>query len=181
MSTPKGKFCCLDHAVKHGKDGVLKTKNKQDMQKRTDQKRKDRAKLEELKTLNDLIAEAQKAFNAFVRIRDFDKPCVSCGRLPGQKRGGTVDCGHYRSRGAAGHLRFNLMNAHSQCVYCNRHLGGNYSEYRIGLIGRIGLDRVERLEQDNRTVKWSKDYVRRVREIFRKRTRLYKKRFRQGE
>ncbi|VEB00995.1 bacteriophage Lambda NinG protein [Klebsiella pneumoniae] len=73
-------------------------------------------------------------------------------RLSGKRNyltGSAIDASHYRSRGAASHLKFNVFNVHSACTRCNRQLSGNAVEYRIRLIERIGLDRVERLETDN--------------------------------
>ena len=39
----------------------------------------------------------------------------------------------------------NVFNVHSACTRCNRQLSGNAVEYRIRLVNRIGLERVERL------------------------------------
>lgn len=139
----------------------------------------DKIRKAKLKTKSDLLREAQSAFNLFVRVRDSNKLCVSCdSSLSNEQLGGGYDAGHYRSRGAASHLRFNLFNVNGQCKRCNRYLGGNYSEYRIRLIDRIGIDRVRQLESDNEQVKLRKEYLERIKKIFNKRSRLYKKRFR---
>ena len=87
-----------------------------------------------------------------------------------------MDAGHYRSRGSAGHLRYNVFNIHAQCVKCNRFGSGNAVDYRIELIKRIGLDRVERIENDNQYRKFTIDYLKRVKQIFNKRARYYEKR-----
>jgi len=89
--------------------------------------------------------------------------------------GSRVDAGHYRSRGAAPHLRFNVFNCHAQSVKDNRHLSGNIVEYRMRLIERIGLERVERLEQDHSYRKYTAEYLKRVKIIFSKRARFYEK------
>jgi len=115
-------------------------------------------------------SEAQKAVNAYIRIRDENKPCISCESLSKD-----VDAGHFRSRGAAKHLAFNTFNIHSQCKRCNRYLGGNYSEYRKGLIDRIGLERVERLENDNSVRRFDKAYLERLKRVFNKRARHIRK------
>jgi len=122
------------------------------------------------KSLAQLRSEAQKEVNGFIRLRDQNRPCISCGSLSED-----VDAGHYRSRGAAKHLAFNTLNIHKQCKRCNRYLGGNYSEYRKGLIERIGLERVERLENDNQVRRFDRDYLKRIKKIFAKRQRIYKK------
>lgn len=74
---------------------------------------------------------------------------------PATVPGGSRDAGHYRSRGAAGWLRFNEDNCHSQAKKCNRYGSGRATEYRVGLIARIGLERVEALEANNTPIKWT--------------------------
>lgn len=136
-------------------------------------------KLKSLDNLPKLIADAQTSFNLYVRLRAvrFKHGCISCGTpLHIGGVGGGFDCGHYRSRLTAGHLRFNLNAAWGQCKYCNRHLSGNYSEYRVRLIVHIGIGKVERLDNDNRTVKFSREYLLRLKKIFEKKARRIKKR-----
>ena len=111
-----------------------------------------------LKSLRDWIADTQVAFNAVIRARDANQFCISCPtHLPtlAGASGGGFDCGHYRSRGSAPHLRFDERNAHGQCKKCNRYQSGNATDYRIGLIARIGLQAVEALESDNVARKYS--------------------------
>ena len=72
------------------------------------------------------------------------------------------DCGHYRSTGSASHLRFHEDNAHRQLVICNRYGAGRAVDYRIGLIARIGLERVEALEADNTPHKWTAEELREI-------------------
>jgi len=110
-----------------------------------------RERRQAVKTRGDHIADTQVAFNALVRYRDRDQVCISCPTVLAtlaDQPGGGYDCGHYRSRGSAPHLRFDLRNAHGQCKKCNRYRAGNAADYRIGLIARIGLAAVEALEAD---------------------------------
>ena len=123
------------------------------------QDRKDtRERKAKLKTRGEHIAETQAAFNALVRFRDRNETCISCqtvlSTLDGTLGGG-YDCGHYRSRGSAPHLRFDFRNAHGQCKKCNRYRSGNAADYRIGLIARIGLQAVEALECDQSGGDWT--------------------------
>ena len=134
---------------------------------------------EKLKTRSEWMTEAQAAFNAYIRVRDSNKCCISSGRpLVDSSVGGGYDAGHYRSRGAAGHLRFHLLNCWGQSKHDNRYLSGNISEYRVGLINRIGLQSVEKLEADNSTRSFDIEYLKRIKRIFNKRARLYKRLFR---
>lgn len=43
--------------------------------------------------------------------------------------------------------RFDPDNVHAQCIQCNHYLSGNLLEYRKRLIDKIGLERVEAVEQ----------------------------------
>lgn len=120
-----------------------------------------------LETVPELTRKAQTVFNAYIRARDKGKPCISCGAPYREAFGGAFDAGHYRSTGSAAHLRFDEMNCHGQCVKCNRHLSGNAVAYRVGLIARVGLAEVERLEQNNTPKKWDKDELRELIAVYR--------------
>ncbi len=133
-----------------------------------------RAQLEALKTVPQLKREAQAAFNAFIRARDRAAgwDCICCGKpLQWDVKGGAVDAGHYRSTGSADHIRFNEANCHAQRSDCNRFGAGRAVDYRIGLIARIGLDAVEALEANNQVVKWGRDELRAIRDMYRRRAR----------
>ncbi len=133
----------------------------------TQTKRQDRAKLEALKTIPKLIAEAQQAFNAYIRLRDRDKPCFVCERSFLPVPGRVMHAGHVRSRGAAGHLRFNEDNCHGECEGCNGPHGAKPHEIKAGAIRRIGADRFEALENDNEPHKWTREEVRGIRDNYR--------------
>ena len=127
-----------------------------------------RARKEAIKTLPMLKAEAQQAFNAYIRARDADKPCICCGLpLSAGDVGGAFDCGHYRSVGSAQHLRYDERNAHGQRKQCNRWGAGRAVDYRIGLVARIGLEAVEALEADNAPRKWLREELIYIRDRYR--------------
>ena len=157
--------CGLACAAEHGKKVTAQQKAK----KQRTERAQDKAKLDGMKTYPQLIADCQKAFNAVVRHRDEGQPCICCGRTSEKTylTGSNWDCGHFRSTGSAPHLRFNFDNAHRQLVYCNRHGAGRAVVYRLGLIARIGLPRVEALEADNTPAKWTHDDLRRMTKEFR--------------
>lgn len=115
-----------------------------------------REKLKALDGLPVLKRRAQAAFNGFIRARDAGKPCICCGAWP--HPGGT-DAGHYRSVGSAPHLRFVESNVHAQAKQCNKWGAGRAVDYRIGLIGRIGLAAVEEIEADNTPRHYSREQL----------------------
>lgn len=133
-----------------------------------------KAAKERLKTKPQLKAEAQKDLNAYIRERDRFQPCISCGQ-PAISTMNYWDAGHYRSVGAAPHIRFYTLNIHKQCKRCNRDLDGNIVEYRKGLLDRLGVDQVERIEAMQHDHKPDREWLIRLGKLARKKTRIYRK------
>lgn len=130
---------------------------------------------ESIKTRSEWLREAQNAFNAYIRERDKDKPCISCGS-PMEKGlvGGGYDCGHYRSVGSAPHLRFDERNAMGQCKKCNRYLSGNAIEFRSGLVNRYGIGFVEGIESDNEPKKYTIDELKDIKSLYKSKLKALK-------
>ena len=120
-------------------------------EKQRERTREKRAGLRKLRTRRDWLKLCQIAFNAMIRIRDEFEPCISCGRSTGAKR----NAGHYLSVGSHPELRFHEDNCHSQCEHCNSWKSGNAVAYRIRLIEKIGVERVEWLEGPHEPAKWT--------------------------
>ena len=130
-----------------------------------------RQKKQELKSRRDWLNDAQTAFNAYIRERDKNLPCISCGR----HHQGQYHAGHYRSVAAASQLRFNKDNVHKQCQPCNTHKSGNAIEYRINLVKRIGLEKVEKLENDNTVVKWTIEQAKQIKDLYNRKLKELRK------
>lgn len=126
---------------------------------------------EKLKTRQEWLKEAQAAFNAFIRMRDIELPCISCGR----HHTGQYHAGHYLSVGARPNLRFDEQNCHKQCQPCNTHLSGNIVLYRKALLVKVGDKEVERLESDNTTAKWTIEEIKEIRKTYLAKTKALKK------
>jgi hypothetical protein len=137
-------------------------------------RKKTREKLDAMRTKPQLVKVAQTAINAFVRARDGDKPCISCGKPPSTESNQT-DAGHFRSVGSAPHMRFVEDNIHGQCKHCNQYLAGNVLAYRKGLIERIGLARVEQIESDQTVRKYTKEGLQEIARHYNTETRRLKK------
>ena len=110
-------------------------------------------RLDAIKPLRKLASEAQTAFNAYIRERDKHLPCISCQR----HHQGQYHAGHYRTTAAAPQLRYTEDGCHKQCSACNTHLSGNITAYRINLINKIGISRVESLENNNTIRKYTRE------------------------
>jgi hypothetical protein len=167
---PMQNWCSLDCAVKLANQAVEKKKAKEAQEDR----KKTREKLDAMRTKPQLVKVAQTAFNAFVRARDADKPCISCGKPPSTETNQT-DAGHFRSVGSAPHMRFVEDNIHGQCKHCNQYLAGNVLAYRKGLIERIGLERVEQIESDQTVRKYTKEGLQEIAKHYNAETRRLKK------
>jgi hypothetical protein len=162
IKTPKGFFCSINHAIEYA-DSINKKRRKQ---VRAAQRKKINGSDRALQT-----KLAQQAVNAFVRLRDKDKPCISCGR----HHGGQYHAGHYRSVGSAPHLRFNTRQIHKQCQPCNMHLSGNIINYRRSLVDKFGQEYVEQIESDSKVRKFSIDDIKSIKEYYRKMVKRMKK------
>lgn len=89
------------------------------------------------------LTALETVFNAYIRKRDVDLPCISCGTYKANK----WDAGHFWAAGNYSFLRFNEDNVHKQCsANCNGFKSGNQNEYRINLIKKIGAERVQWLD-----------------------------------
>lgn len=122
---------------------------------------------EKLKSRADHMKDTQKAFNAWVRERDANLPCISCGR----HHQGKYDAGHYRTVGSNPALRFEPLNCHRQCSPCNTQLSGNIVNYRIELVKRIGIELVELLEGPHEPKKYTIDELKALTAEFRAKTK----------
>lgn len=151
------------------KEECIKAHNKAEREKKA-RKAKKEFRESDKKTLLQL---AQTIVNKYVRLRDANKPCISCGTTQAK-----WDAGHFESQGGNGQLRFNTLNIWKQCYRCNQELSSNRAMYRPALIQKIGLERVEQLECDHSSRKYDVEYLQRLIKVFRKKIKLYETKFR---
>jgi hypothetical protein len=142
--------CNPEHAI-----AIAITRAKQ-AKKDAKQLREDKARI---KTRQQWRKEAGEAFRAYIRERDRGRTCICCGSFGKDEdwiTGGKWDAGHFLSVGSHPELEFEPLNCHLQLKTCNSGSGkfgkfhGNErivsARYKIGLIARIGFDKVEWLE-----------------------------------
>ena len=104
----------------------------------------------------ELLKLAQITFNAYIRKRDANEPCISCGTKTGK-----MNAGHYYSAGGHSNIRFDEFNVFRQCEYCNNHLSGNLIPYGINLEKKIGKLEFDLLrERAYEPKKWDIDEIR---------------------
>jgi hypothetical protein len=130
---------------------------------------------EKLKTRADHAKDAQAVINRYVRLRDAHLGCISCDKPASW--GGQWHCSHFRSVGAAAHLRFNLWNMNKSCSQCNSHLSGNIMVYRPRLVEKIGAEKVAWLECNQDLVRHEILYLKRLKSVFTKKAKRLEKRY----
>jgi len=112
---------------------------------------------DKIKTLSEYEKDAKKSFQHWIRLRDKNLPCISCGNSKTNDWAG----GHYYSAGMYSGFMFDERNVHKQCnTHCNKHLSGNLLEYRKGLLKRYGNAFVEQLDaisDSKRNYKYTKE------------------------
>lgn len=182
ISTPFGFFCgdsCrYDLAMKQTKSLLLKSKAI--TKKKADKEFKERkAKF----NLNDVPRQhnlTQTVFNRmrvlqevkWFKDRGLEPECISCGKT-------NMDfcCGHFKSRGAQGNLRYDVKNTFLQCNrYCNMALSGNIEGnkntrgYKVGLVERFGKKEAEYIinycEENTQVKKWTGPELQELRASF---------------
>jgi Bacteriophage Lambda NinG protein. len=126
---------------------------------------------DKLKSRADHMREVQAAFNEWVRLRDADLPCVSCGR----HHEGQYHSGHYRTVGGNPELRFEPLNAWKQCAPCNNHKSGDIVNYRIELVKRIGVEKVDWLEGPHEPKRYTVEDLKAIKADYRAKARELKR------
>jgi len=142
--------------------------NKKKEKKEIEKKKECRKSLKEFNE-NDikwLLKKTTADCNAYIRERDKNLPCVSCGTTHSIQ----WDAGHYIPAGRGSALRFDVRNIHKQCCVCNdgNKRSGNITMYRMELVRRHGEEYVAELERIGHTTKkWTVDELKELRKMFR--------------
>ena len=123
--------------------------------------RKQRASLESLKK------SVANTCHLYIRLRDANKPCISCG-IPYKK---DFDAGHFYSAGKFSNLKYNEYNINGQCIQCNRMNEGMHESYRLYLVEKIGheeLDELDRLASEymKTDFKWNREELLELRNYY---------------
>lgn len=90
-----------------------------------------------------IIVAAQRVTNRLVKLRDWGKPCISCGK----PHKADFEAGHFHSVGAHPELRLIMKNIHGQCSECNHEFNTELKDkYACQIVKRYGLDYWEELD-----------------------------------
>jgi len=121
--------------------------------------------------------QAQDAVNAYVMVRDANKPCIVHGwACPNASAG--FHAGHFRGVGDHPNLRYVTWNIHKQCAISNtgsqnRARWGKSTDqlYEANLVLRIGQAKVDWLKGPHRPLQPRLEYLARMKTIFTKRAK----------
>ena len=155
--------------TEQGQELIIKASKKAKMYsvqetKKTYNKEKKERKWELMSTVQ-RINKAKQVFQKWIRKRDKDDPCISCGTVSSD----LWDGGHYLKAEIYTGVIFNEMNVHKQCRKCNRFLGGNEAQYRIALCLKYGESKVaelEKLANETRQYRWSSEELKKIIDIY---------------
>lgn len=144
---------------------IIEAKEKQKKKANKDWKVRKKNMANNLKTRTQKINEARVIYQRYIRFRDRNLPCISCGTLNASK----WDAGHYLKAELYTGLIFNEDNTFRQCSRCNTYGQGMQVEYRMELIKRIGEQRVLTLEAASdslRTYQWSDEELNEIKKKY---------------
>jgi len=106
---------------------------------------------------------AKEICHLYIRTRDDKEPCICCNK-PNTK---SSQAGHYLPSGMNPLIRYDEDNISLQKINCNYYKGGDSGDYRTNLIKKIGIERVERLENmKGGQVKWTADMYKEIEDYY---------------
>lgn len=92
-------------------------------------------------TIPKLKAKLEIIFNAWIRERDKDKPCISCGQYK------QLEAGHYFAKKGYDGIRFDEINVNGECHHCNCFDESHLIGYGENLEKRVGKKEYEALKK----------------------------------
>ncbi|MBJ9293578.1 recombination protein NinG [Citrobacter werkmanii] len=151
-------WCCPEHGYEYSQLLLAKKKLAADRKRKKEaqqERRELKVRKAALKPLSHWIGMTQRAYNDWRReyLLSLGHGCISCGT----KVAMVWHCGHYRTTAAAPQLRFTEDNTWLQCPSCNVHKSGNIEAYRTNLVALIGESRVQELECNNESHRYTRE------------------------
>jgi len=113
----------------------------------------------------------KKVIQKYVKLRDKDLPCISCGTTKNVQYCG----GHFKPVGGFRELALDEKNINKQCnKYCNCHLSGNITGnktskgYTQGILDRFGQERLDYLNRKHKAKKYTFEHYVAIRKKYNK-------------
>ena len=157
ITVPLGFFCSIAHAQLHGSAQSNKARASTEKKAASLQVKKQKALKSQIReakkkarTRTEWFKILQKVVNQWVRYRDRNEPCCTCGTTNDIK----YDAGHFYTVAARPDIRFELTNIHRQCsMKCNQHGSGMRAEYKVFIVEKYGQDHLDWLESEKAGLK----------------------------
>lgn len=155
-------WCCPEHGAIYAIELRTKEKIKAEAKRIKEQHQADKAdrqrhaeRRQAVKPLSHWVRMTQRVVNDYRRelLLAGGHGCISCGT----RTAPVWHTGHYRTTAAAPQLRFTDENIWVQCPACNVHKSGNIEAYRASLVELIGEERVQALESNNETHRYTRE------------------------
>jgi hypothetical protein len=123
-----------------------------------------------------LEAKLDKIFSEYVRLEQADDKgmciCVSCGIM---KYWQDIDAGHFYSRQHRS-VRWDEMNVHPECRYCNRFNIDHHIGYFKFMLDRYGVYKMQELtDRKNTAKKWTREELQELIDIYTERVKQLKR------
>ena len=118
------------------------------------------------KTVQQLIKKLQPIFNEYIRLRDKDKACISCGEYK------KLQAGHFYAVSGYSGLRFDEDNVHGECAGCNCFNESHLILYADNLRSKIGEQDYKELQE--RALEYKKNGIKWSREELEEKIEYYK-------
>lgn len=155
------KVCSIKCAIELGKLKPVKVN-----ENRVKSQLKKEAK-EKLETYSQKVNKAKVIFQKWIRERDKNEPCISCGTI----KSIIWHASHFKKAELYSGVIFNELNVWRSCSKCNVFLNGNELKYRENLVKKLGVEQVEALEQlanETRTKKWTIEELNQIKNKYKK-------------
>lgn len=190
-------WCSPDCAIAISKQKLESQKKKEAAKKRKEEKERRKAERAEQRKKKDALNKndmrwqhknTQPAFNrmrvlqelVWFKERGIEPYCISC-----LKTNMDWCCGHFKTVGAHGNLRYDERNTFLQCnYYCNMNLSGNIEGnkttigFKAGLIHRFGEKEgneiIDYCTNNNQAHKWTPEETEEIRKNARKKIKELK-------
>lgn len=173
------RWCCPAHGAIYALELRAKQKVKEAAKRIKEQRRKEQEsrrshaeRRRAVKPLSHWVQMTQRAVNDYRRefLLAAGHGCISCGT----RTSPVWHAGHYRTTAAAPQLRYTDENIWLQCPSCNVHKSGSIEAYRKNLVPLIGEEKVQALESNNETHRYSREELDGIRSDARAKLRALK-------
>jgi len=147
-------WCCSEHRSVIVDIALAKVRKKSERDYKAAQKVTEKAerkhwrdRKQAIKPSNEILSEAQQAFNEYIRYRDMDLVCINEGVFV-VWNDNKSDAAHYVSRSANSAMRFDMRNVNKSTKKSNDNQEKWHHDYRENLKIKLGDRRFAEFEAD---------------------------------